>query len=108
MRSALRNSLKFVIQYKPARDDFLATMTAVEQAAVGAHFAYLSQLLDDGKLVFAGRRTDAAFGLAVFESASLEEAQATVANDPVVRAGVFTATCGEFSFALANSKLLKV
>lgn len=95
------NFLKIIIQYNPARANFLETITQDEGAAVSAHFEYLKKLLDDGKLVFAGRRTDAAFGIAVFEAESAARAKVIVDSDPAVSAGVFMATWGEFQFALA-------
>jgi uncharacterized protein YciI len=97
--------LKFIIHYQPVRANFLETMTQDEGAAVGAHFEYLKRLLDDGKLVFAGRRNDAAFGIAVFEAETTDQAKVVVDNDPVVKAGVFVATCGEFQFALVAESL---
>jgi uncharacterized protein YciI len=88
--------LKFIIQYEPNRANFLETMTQDERAAVTAHFEYLKKLLEEGKLLFAGRRVDAA---------SAEQAKLIVENDPVVKAGVFRASCGEFQFALVASSL---
>lgn len=94
--------LKFIVQYSPKRANFLGTMTQAEGERIGAHFQYLVKLSEAGKLDFAGRRTDAAFGIAVFEADSAEEAKSIVANDPAVTGGVFSATCGEFDYALPS------
>ena len=94
--------MRFVVQYTPKRPNLLATMTPSEAEAIGAHFQYLKAHFDAKKLDFAGRREDAAFGIAVFQADSAEQAQAFTANDPAVRAGVFTATYGEFSYALTT------
>ena len=98
---------RYVIQYTPNRASLLETMTENEGKAIGAHFQYLTGLLKSGSLIFAGRRVDAAFGLAVFEEYSDEAARAVANADPAVQAGVFSATVGRFEFALAaDQKLL--
>lgn len=94
--------MKFVIQYQPVRADFLTTMTLEEGQAVRNHFLYLQKLSREGRLYFAGRRDDAAFGLAVVDASSERDAAELLASDPVVKAGVFKATIGRFSFALAK------
>lgn len=93
--------MQFIVQYRPTRSDILATMTPIEETAIGDHFDYLTSLLNQGVLVFAGRRDDAAFGIAVFHADSEQHAKSIVDRDPAVAAGVFTASVGAFEFALA-------
>lgn len=81
-------------------------MTAEETASISAHFQYLKNLLEEGKLLFAGRRTDAAFGIAVFEGVSELEATDIAKKDPAVIRGVFSFSIGQFQFALAKDPTL--
>ena len=90
----------FVIKYTPPRDTFLTDSTAEENAAVGKHFEYLTELLKKRVLVMAGRTDDAAYGIAVFAAENEAAAQDIVSHDPAVRAGVFSAELKPFMIAL--------
>jgi uncharacterized protein YciI len=59
------------------------------QAARPAHRAYLTQLLDAGKLAFAGPFEDGCGALIVYECESREAAEGLIAADPFRAAGVF-------------------
>lgn len=98
--------MKFIVQYQPKRADFLETVTDAERSLVAAHFEYLEKLLAKRILLFAGRRVDAAFGIAVMEAESLPAAERLLAGDPAVSGGVFSATLGEFRFALSQDPSL--
>lgn len=76
-----------------------------EEETVGVHFRYLTDLLDSGKLVLAGRTvnvpmTDRDMGIAILETETEEEARQIMENDPAVKDGVMTAELFEFSLAL--------
>jgi len=75
---------------RPPRATFPGDATPEEERALGAHFQYLKRLLAEGKLILAGPCEDASMGLAVFETASEEEARAIAAADPAVTSKVFT------------------
>ena len=78
----------FVYQIRPARPGFAQGMTPEERAAMTAHGEYLARLLAEGKLVIAGPCLDFAFGLAVLETETEEEARRVMENDPAVVSGV--------------------
>jgi uncharacterized protein len=71
------------------RPDFVATMTPEERATMRAHGAFLHEQLAAGKLVVAGPVFDpaGAFGMGVFEAASLAEVEAILARDPATAIG---------------------
>ena len=53
------------------------------------HLAHIRSMAKTGKLVVAGPLSDNGFirGILIFKTATLEEAEALAANDPVVKAG---------------------
>lgn len=64
--------------------------TENETAIVAQHWAYLQELLAQGKLIFAGRTllaTEESCGSAIFRADSEEEARAIKEGDPAVQAG---------------------
>jgi uncharacterized protein YciI len=72
----------------PPREDFAATMTEEEERVWALHFARLAQLLDDGVLVLAGPTLGRVnTGIAIFDAADEESAQAIMEADPVVAGG---------------------
>ena len=77
--------------------------TAEERATVARHGAYLQALLEQGRLVLAGRTdtTDAAtFGIAIVRAESDAAARRLMEEDPFVREGL---TNGElFPFHLSH------
>ena len=79
----------FYARLVPHRAGFPANMTAEEGAAMQGHAGFLGEQLAKGTLVVAGPVLDPAgvFGLAVFETASLEEVQALLESDPANAVG---------------------
>lgn len=90
----------YVIMYRPPRASFPSDATAEEGAAVSRHFAYLTELMNRGILLMAGRRDDAEYGIAIIECADLAAAREILSSDPVVQAGVFSARVDDFKLAL--------
>jgi uncharacterized protein YciI len=80
---------QFLVIYRPPRSTFGDDATAEEKRAVGDHFEYLKRLLEEGTLLLAGPCLDASMGIAVLETDSFEQAEAVLARDPAVLAGVF-------------------
>lgn len=77
--------------------------TEADQAAVGRHFEHLRQATAAGKVVLAGRTTEAAdqtVGLVIFEAADEAEARRFMDSDPAVIAGVMTASLHPYTVAL--------
>jgi uncharacterized protein YciI len=95
---------QFVYTIKPTRADMLsAGLTEAEEAIIGAHFAYLSGLTEQGVVKMAGRTMTTgseSFGLVVFEAADEEAASAVMENDPAVKENVMRAEFHPFRIAL--------
>jgi uncharacterized protein YciI len=73
---------------------FAASIEYLQDAAVveahrPAHRAYLTSLLDQGKLFASGPYADGTGALIVYEAASPEAAEALLKADPFHAAGVF-------------------
>jgi uncharacterized protein len=72
-----------------------------------AHRAYLTSLLDAGKLVCAGPFTDDFGALIVYEAETREAAEELIRNDPFHAAGVFVRwDVHPWKTVFANPKLL--
>ncbi len=79
--------------------------TPEEQAIVSEHLAHLEALTEQGVMLLVGRTQDNSprtFGIAIFQAASEEQAQAIVNSDPAVRKGVMRAELFSFRIALAG------
>jgi uncharacterized protein YciI len=95
--------MQFICFISARRPTFPDDATEEELAVVGAHFQYLVALKDKGKLILAGRTQDESpIGLSIFEVESQEEAEALVANDPAVKAGIFKPTLRPYQVAVAR------
>lgn len=69
--------------------------TEREEEIVSEHVDYLMALAERGTMLLFGRTTEndeRTFGIALFQVASEQEAQAIMANDPAVKHGVMRAT----------------
>lgn len=92
---------QWLITLSPIRATFPGDATPQELDAVRAHFAYLTQALDEGSLVLAGRTSDEPpMGLVIFEAPTRAAAERFLAKDPAVEGGVFTGTLRPYSVAL--------
>jgi uncharacterized protein YciI len=81
--------------------------TATVQAHRPAHRAYLTSLLESGKLVCAGPFEDNFGALIVYEAETREGAEALIEADPFRAAGVFLRwTVRPWKTVFANPKLL--
>lgn len=88
---------------RPCRPSLPFDATPEEQAIVGAHFAYLKQHLDEGRVIFVGRCDDGTFGIVVYDAATETEAAAIMHSDPAVQVGLMTATLHPFRVALMRT-----
>ena len=75
---------------QPYREDFLTAPDEEETELMRAHYRYLEDLLERGKLVLAGPTLieEDPIGVYIFEADSGEEARSLFENDPAVRAGI--------------------
>ncbi|MBS4174673.1 YciI family protein [Bacillus sp. FJAT-49736] len=79
--------------------------TDKENQIVGNHFTRLKELLNQGKLVLAGRTQtmdEDTFGIVILQVESEEEATLLMNDDPAVKEGVMTAEMFPYKVALFN------
>jgi uncharacterized protein YciI len=95
----MENRPVFICTIRPTRPGFVDQMLPEEEAAMQAHAAYYRQLVSENKIILYGPCLDRAFGIAVFEAASLEEAQQMMARDPAVERGVMAPEIHSFHIA---------
>jgi uncharacterized protein YciI len=77
--------------------------TDSDNAAVSAHFARLQEATASGKVILAGKTDEpdsVTFGIVIFEAADTAAAEAFMAEDPAVVAGVMTAELHPYTVAL--------
>ena len=92
----------YMLRVAPVLQDE-AKWTDKHKAAAVKHFERLKKAAADGKVVLAGRTTEAldkTFGLVIFEADSEAAAKKFMESDPAVVAGVMTATLHPYSVAL--------
>ncbi len=97
-------SSEFIISLEPARDGMVDSPTPEEAEAVQRHFEYLKRLTDEGMVILAGRTTEPPFvGIVVLDADSREGAEAIMAEDPAIIAGVFAGRVSTFQIALSRA-----
>jgi uncharacterized protein YciI len=83
--------------------------TEQDKAAVGAHFARLKKMIDEGKVIFFGRTQDTqanghlvadTMGLVVLEAPDRAAAEALMREDPAVKAGLMHGKVYSYHIAL--------
>lgn len=85
----------------------LKSWTEAENQVVARHFTRLEQATESGKVILAGRTTEAldkTFGLVIFEAESPEAAKAFMESDPAVVANIMTATLHPYAVALQRKQ----
>jgi uncharacterized protein YciI len=75
-----------------------------EGQVMDEHFAYLRQLLSEGKLLLAGPSLDPVFGVIVLVAETEDEAWELIRADPSVRAGVQTPELHPFRASLVAGR----
>lgn len=80
------NGNHFVYKLIPPRPSFAADMTEAEQAVMGDHATYWTNLFEEGSVVLFGvvMEQAGAWGLAVVEAGDEEAVRALAAEDPAV------------------------
>jgi len=77
--------------------------TDTDEEIVSRHFQKLQSLLNEGKLILAGKTDgldEKTFGIVIFEAESKEEAIKIMKNDPAVKEGIMTAELFPYHVAL--------
>ena len=102
---------QYLYRIQPVRPAMLTgDATEEEMGIVGEHFAYLKTLMDEGKVIMAGRtqNTDySSFGLIIFMAEDDEAAEALVQNDPAIKNRVMRAELYPYRIALMNADNLQ-
>jgi len=90
--------MTWVCLLSPAFDRaFLAGADEKTRAVFQAHGDHLDAMRAGGSLVLAGRCWDGPYGIVIFEAVDRPAAEAVVASDPSVMAGVQRADLYEFN-----------
>ena len=81
--------------------------TEIEERIVEKHFARLQELLQQGKLILAGKtageHNEKTFGIVILEVGSEAEAMTIMNTDPAVAEGIMTAQLFPYHVALIRS-----
>jgi uncharacterized protein YciI len=83
---------QFLLRIEPVRKDFtLLNMTEEERSVIEGHVAYLTRLLGEGKLTFAGQAFDpkGLFGIIVVNAPDMDSATALMNADPGLKSKLF-------------------
>lgn len=74
----------YALKLIPSRPDFAMTMTDDERATMGAHLAYWTEFMNQGKVVVFGPVMDPSgvYGFGVLVVDSEEEVKSFIAGDP--------------------------
>lgn len=80
----------YLCKFIPPRADFLATMSADEKTWMGAHGAFLNDLMGKGIIVAHGPVMDPAgsYGVSLFQIEDGQDIDAFTSQDPIVKNGV--------------------
>jgi uncharacterized protein YciI len=92
--------MTYIYLIRATREGFRDEMLPEEQEAMRVHFEYLKKLFDEGSLTLAGPCLDRAFGLAIYEAESDEEANRIAESDPAVRSGVMAVEVHPYKLSL--------
>lgn len=98
--------LQYIYVFDPVRPEMVTDPDAwtEEEVKIGeAHFAYLKQATEDGKIVLAGRSLDGVGPAVVILEATTEgQARRFMENDPFVAGGLMRASLHPFRAALVR------
>ncbi|MCP5010080.1 MAG: hypothetical protein GY942_08900 [Aestuariibacter sp.] len=95
------NTNYFVFIYKPG-PNWLPNKPITAQPLAG-HFHYMSQLEAAAQLVVGGGFTDGSGAMGVIHMPNLAQAEALIANDPVVKDEIVTATVHPWYVTVAGT-----
>ncbi len=82
---------EFIYLIHPLRHEFFESPTPFEDEAMEAHFQYLKQATQAGKVLLAGPCLDETFGLVVLRAENEAEARQFMLGDPAVSSNVMIA-----------------
>lgn len=89
----------------PPRTDFVATMTADENAAWAVHFERFKGMLAEGSVILVGPTLGRVnTGIAIFEAPDEDAARSIMEDDPVIRGGFATGELRPFRVSLLRGR----
>ena len=95
---------QYIYLVRPVRRGFaIDNITEHEARVMQEHSTYLETLMQRGQLILCGPCMDAAFGVAIFEAASDEEAREIVEADPAVRSAIMASELHPYRVSLMRS-----
>lgn len=103
----MKRQFIYVLRLKPALLNE-KNWTVKEDAIVEKHFTNLQGLLEEGKLILAGKTEgldEKTFGIVIIETDSEEEAKLIMKSDPAVEEGIMTAELFPYRVALIKKSL---
>jgi uncharacterized protein YciI len=99
----------YLYRIQPIRPDMLTMgSTPDEEAILGEHFSYLSDLTTKGIVLLAGRTLNidpSSFGIVILKVVSENSARAVMLADPAVLKGVMQAELFPFRIALYSDQI---
>ncbi|TVQ82785.1 MAG: hypothetical protein EA380_00330 [Phycisphaeraceae bacterium] len=88
-----------------AREDMMETLTPEETGILRAHYNYLKELTETGRVVVAGPCTDMIGpGIVIFHAEDEDAARGLMENDPAVQAGLFKAELHPMRLSLLRER----
>jgi uncharacterized protein YciI len=95
----------YIYVIRATRPDFSPeAMTPLEKQLMGDHWVYLQRLFAEERLILAGPASDGAFGIVIFEAASLEEARHMAEADPSVQGGIMSLELHPYRVSLLRGR----
>jgi uncharacterized protein YciI len=101
-QAQVREQYVYVLRLAPRYQEE-AAWTDTQNAVIARHFERLSEATRAGKVIIAGRTTEAldkTFGLVIFEADNEADAREFMLSDPAVVAQLMTATLHPYAVAL--------
>ena len=99
--------MQFLYRITPTRLGMVTEgPTDAEEAILTRHFNYLKSLTDQGTVLLFGRTQNAdetAFGIAIFQAESKDEAHSIMNNDPAIKEGIMHAELYPYKVAGLNA-----
>lgn len=97
--------MEFLYIIRPHKENFAETMNEDEARIMGIHFAYLQDMMKQGKLILAGPVLTGEMGLCIIEASSIAEAEEMMNNDPAVVNGIVSAKLYPYRVSLLRGRL---
>ncbi len=81
----------YIYLIHPLRHEFFDKPTRAEEQAIDAHYEYLKQAVESGRVLLAGPCLDETFGVVILRAEGDDAARKFMFNDPAVSSNVMVA-----------------